>query len=74
MLPGIVEVIQISENALHYWIKPLVPKHLLNVAYNIVFLCFLMRNGILEQMKRFGHPFIDKLLITERISIGKNFY
>jgi hypothetical protein len=71
MLPGIVEVIQVSENALHDWIKPLVPKNLLNVAQNIVFLCFLMSNGILEQMKSFGQPVIDKLLIKERNSIGE---
>ena len=30
-----------------------------------------MSNGILEQMKRFGQPVIDKILITERNSIGK---
>jgi hypothetical protein len=71
MLPGIVEVIQVSDNALHDWIKPLVPKKLLNVAQNIVFLGFLMSNGILEQMKSFGQPIIDKLLITERNFIEK---
>ena len=71
ILPMIVEVVQLSYNALHDWIKSIVPKKLGNIAHNIVFLGFLMSNGILEQMKSFDQPIIDKILITERNSIEK---
>lgn len=53
MLTRIVEVIQVSDNSLHDWIKPLVHNQLLNIAQNIVFLGFLVSNGILEQKKSF---------------------
>ena len=73
ILPVIVEVVQVLDNALHDWIKSIVPKKIGNVAHNIVFLGFLMRNGILEKTKSFGQPIIDKYLIMERNSIEKQF-
>ena len=58
----IVEVVQVLDNALHDWIKSIVPKKLGNIAHNIVFLGFLMSNGILEQPKSFGQAIKEKLL------------
>jgi hypothetical protein len=57
-LKGILEV---SEDALREWVKSFVPKKLLTLEQNIVFLGFLLSDGILKQMKSFGQPIINNL-------------
>jgi len=59
---GILEVMEVSDDALREWVKSFVPEKLLNLAQNLVFLGFLMSNGVLEQMA---------FLNTKRNSIGK---
>ncbi|GLJ12791.1 hypothetical protein SUGI_0197900 [Cryptomeria japonica] len=66
---GIIEVSQTLDGVLHDWIKPSVPKELLNLEKNIVFLGSLMTNSMSNE---FCQLLIDRLLQMERDSIEKN--
>eukprot|EP01018_Ginkgo_biloba_P007841 Gb_06198 [translate_table: standard] len=70
-LEGVIETCNVPNHLLREWLEPLVPKKLLKLAINIVFLAFLTSNGILQLMKSFGDALKVKLLATEREFIEK---
>ncbi|GLJ12793.1 hypothetical protein SUGI_0197940 [Cryptomeria japonica] len=69
---GIIELSQTLDGVLRDWIRPSVPKELLSLEQNIVFLGSLMANGMLNERKKFGRPLRDKLLQLKRDSIEKD--